>query len=556
MHERAARWAIAVAWLTAALLLAAAFMLAVVIPIHAQDALTFGEWSRLIGQHWHLHYDAATPQEYGRPLYYVLQGWVWGAFGFHETLGRILSGLFSVLLLGSLVWLLHRRAWGGLAAALGVLALVSTPVYAAQLVSGLTDLPVAALVALAGALVWGRRPGTAGAIAVALVCALAMLAKPSALLALIGLAVAQLLVNESWRAKLLHRVAPVAAGIGLGLVYDLLQAHYVHQGLRTFLQAGVNTAYYRSLADAARRYALLDGAWFGDGLRVAAFFAVAYTVLRLAGARQRISVVVAVPLALLFSWLGPWLAAHRADGTVGSLHSTGAAVAAVGTALFLAAGVFGYGEAVAARRELLQLVVWALPTAAAWLLYGAYDFRLLAPAWPPLLALIVLAALPAATAFARRGALAAAVPVALFAVVVAENAYNLDGLGKPGWSELRRTHGWRDRAKTRAIVLPALSRALLVVDRQMRPGDQLVSPEGAFRFFYPGRVEQSYPNSCEFLHRFRVFVLTTDEGSREYMRDFLHVSPEPSFWASCKQPHLTQLTSGSEGYAVFRVGRA
>jgi hypothetical protein len=193
-----------------------------------------------------------------------------------------------------------------------------------------------------------------------------------------------------------------------------------------------------------------------------------------------------------------------------------------------------------------------VPTAVAWLIYGAYDFRLLAPAWPPLLALIVLAALPAATAFARRGALVAAVPVALFAVVVAENAYNLDGLGKSGWSELRRTN-WSNRDQTRAIVMPAFSRALVVTRRQMQPGDDLVSPEGAFRFFFPGHVEQSYPNACGFLHRFRVFVLTTDEGTRRYMRDFLHVSPDTAFWAACKQPHLTQLTSGSEGYAVFRI---
>jgi len=168
--------------------------------------------------------------------------------------------------------------------------------------------------------------------------------------------------------------------------------------------------------------------------------------------------------------------------------------------------------------------------------------------------LIVLAALPAATAFARRGALVAAVPVALFAVVVAENAYNLDGLGRSGWSELRRTSDWLDRDQTRAIFLPAFSRALVVVRGQMRPGDDMVSPEGAFRFFFPGHVEQSYPNACEFLHRFRVFVLTTDEGTQHYMRDFLHVSPDPSFWAACKQPQLTQLTSGSQGYAVFRIG--
>jgi hypothetical protein len=547
------RWAVAVAWLCAAVFMAAAFMLAVVIPIHAQDALTFGEWSRLISEHWRLHYDAATPQEYGRPLFYVLQGWTWGVFGFHEPLGRILSGLFSLLLLGSLAWLLRRRDWGGLAAALGVLALVSMPVFATQVVSGLTDIPVAALVALAGALTWGRRPGVPGAIVVGVVSALALLAKPSALLALVGLALAQLLVNESWRSKLLYRFAPIAAGLAVGLAYDVVQADYVHQGLRTFLQAGVNTAYYRALADEARRYALLDGAWFGDGLRVAAFFALVYAALRLGGVRHRLCVAVGVPVALLLSWLGPWLAAHRSDGTVGSFHSAGAAVAACGMAAFLAAGVFGSGNAVPARGELLRLAVWALPTAAAWLLYGAYDFRLLAPAWPPLLALIVLAALPAATAFALRGALAI-LPVALFAVVVAENAYNLDGLGKSGWSELRRTDDWLDRDQTRAIVLPAFSRALVVARRAMKPGDDLVSPEGAFRFFFPGHVEQSYPNSCEFLHRFRVFVLTTDEGSKRYMRDFLHVSPEPAYWAACKQPRLTQLTSGSEGYAVFRVG--
>ena len=547
------RLATTVAWVTAGVFLAVAFMLAVVIPIHAQDALTFGEWSRLVSQHWHLRYDAATPQEYGRPLYYVLQGWLWGIFGFHEAVGRVLSGLFSLLLLASLAWLLHRREWGGLAAAVGALALVSTPVYAAQAVSGLTDIPVAALVALAGALVWGRRPSVAGAVAVAAVSALALLAKPSALLALAGLAVAQLLADESWRSKLVYRVAPIAAGVGLGLVYDAVQAGYVHEGLRTFLQAGVNTAYYRALADESRRYALLDGGWFGDGLRVAAFFGIAYAVLRIAGLRHRVCVLIGVPAALFFSWFGPWLAAHRSETTVGVLHSTGAALAAVGTALFLAAGLLGFGNAVAARTELAQLIVWALPTSIAWLLYGAYDFRLLAPAWPPLLALIVLAALPAATALARRGAFVVAVPVALFAIVVAYNAYNLDGLGKSGWSELRRTDDWLDHDQTRAIVMPAFSRALVVARREMQPGDDIVSPEGAFRFFFPGHTEQSYPNACGFLHRFRVFVLLTDEGSQRYMRDFLHVSPDPKFWAACTQPRLKQLTSGSNGYAVFRV---
>ena len=166
---------------------------------------------------------------------------------------------------------------------------------------------------------------------------------------------------------------------------------------------------------------------------------------------------------------------------------------------------------------------------------------------------MVLSALPAASALARRGSLALAVPFALFAVVVASNVYNIDGLRKPGWDQLRRTNDWLDRDQTRAIVLPALSRALAIVGKEMRPGDSLLSPEGAFRFFYPGHVEQSFPGSCENLQRFRVFVLTTDAGSKRYMEDFLHVSGEPSFWAACSSPHLTQLSDGSEGYAVFRV---
>ena len=146
-----------------------------------------------------------------------------------------------------------------------------------------------------------------------------------------------------------------------------------------------------------------------------------------------------------------------------------------------------------------------------------------------------------------------ALPFALLAVVVASNVYNIDGLRKPGWDQLRRTNDWLDRDQTRAIVLPAFSRALAIVRKEMRPGDSLLSPEGAFRFFYPGHVEQSFPSSCENLRRFRVFVLTTDAGSKRFMEDFMHVSGDASFWAACQSPHLTQLSDGSEGYAVFRV---
>jgi hypothetical protein len=335
----------------------------------------------------------------------------------------------------------------------------------------------------------------------------------------------------------------------------MVQAHHVNQGLRTFLQSGVNTDFYRALADAARRFVLLDAGWFGDGLRVALLFALAYTVLRLVGARHRLAVVTGVSIALVGSWLGPWLAAREERFAVGSLHSAGAALAAIGTAAFLALGALAYKDAIASANELARFVVWALPTTVAWAVYGAYDLRLLAPAWPPLVALIAVTALPAAVVAAQRGPVAVAIPLALFAVVVASNVYNVDGLGKSGWSEVRRTPAgkWSDESTMRAIVMPAFTRALAAASPEMGPRDLLISPEGAFRFFFPGRVEQSFPNGCQDLRRFRVFVLLTDEGSRRYMEDFLHVSSAPSFWAACKSPRLTQLTDGSEGYAVYRV---
>ena len=172
-----------------------------------------------------------------------------------------------------------------------------------------------------------------------------------------------------------------------------------------------------------------------------------------------------------------------------------------------------------------------------------------------MLALIAVTALPAAVVAAQRGPVAVAIPLALFAVVVASNVYNVDGLGKSGWSEVRRTPAgkWSDESTMRAIVMPAFTRALAAASPEMGPRDLLISPEGAFRFFFPGRVEQSFPNGCADLRRFRVFVLLTDEGSKRYMEDFLHVSSAPSFWAACKSPRLTQLTDGSEGYAVYRV---
>jgi hypothetical protein len=149
----------------------------------------------------------------------------------------------------------------------------------------------------------------------------------------------------------------------------------------------------------------------------------------------------------------------------------------------------------------------------------------------------------------------AALPFAVLAVAVANNIENLDGLGEAGWGEVRRTPAseWLDRDTMRATVLPAFSRALVATRRELDSDDRLFSSEGAFRFFYPGRTEQSFPVQCSDLEGYRVFVMSTDQGSRDYMERFLHVSGDPAWWGRCDNPRLTQLTDAAEGYAVFRV---
>jgi hypothetical protein len=240
---------------------------------------------------------------------------------------------------------------------------------------------------------------------------------------------------------------------------------------------------------------------------------------------------------------------------VGWLASPAGAVGAAASAFLLGCAALAPQEAVPSRRELAALLVWIAPPLAGWAWFGVYETRLLAPTWPPLLALLALAALPAAAYLVARGVVFAIVPVAFLAVAVANNIYLLDNLQHEGWDELRRTpmSRWANHDVTRAIVLPALSHALVATRSAMRDDALLLSPEGAFRFFYPGRVEQAYPNSCADTQRFGVFVLTTDQGSRDYMERFLHVSGDPSYWAACKQPHLRQLTDGSDGYAVYDV---
>jgi Dolichyl-phosphate-mannose-protein mannosyltransferase len=548
-----------VAWGTVAIFLIIGAVVAVAFPIHASDALTFGTWSRLISEHWHFNEPQTGASAYSRPLFYALQGWMWGLIGYSDVSGRLLCGLFSLLLVGALAWAVSARPWGRVAAAVVGLLVVATPVFANQVVATLTDVFVAAFIALTGALLF--RPLTRGRLqplAVGAAATLAVLAKPSAIPALLGLGVAQLVVREPLRRRVLFRIVPLAGGVVLGFLYYIVQAAHLGIGLRSFLEAGVRGPYYSSLADQTRRYEILNAGWFGNTLRSLLMFTLLYAAVRIGGVVHRRAIVAVVPAVALLSWLLPWLANHERAFTVGAFANPSSVAAWLLTTVALAAAVVAPATAVPERAELAQFALWMVGPLVAWMTFATYDDRLLSAAWPGLFGLMALCAVPAIAALTRvRFPIVALAPVAALAVVAAENVYNIDGLQRSGWSQWRRTDAAKqfDHDTTRRIVLPSLSRALDAVRPLMGPTDRLLSPEGAFAFFFPGRVEQTFPIACDNLARVRVFVLTTDEGSKRYMEDFLHVSGEPSFWAACASPHLTQVTSGSEGYAVFRVGR-
>ena len=91
--------------------------------------------------------------DYQRPLFYFLQGTLWSIFGFHQWLGRLLSLAFSIVLIAAVAWTAAKtvRVERRLAAAVAAIVVVLIGAFATHVVSGLSDVPAAALVALTAA---------------------------------------------------------------------------------------------------------------------------------------------------------------------------------------------------------------------------------------------------------------------------------------------------------------------------------------------------------------------------------------------------------------------
>jgi hypothetical protein len=547
--ERALRWLVVV---LGSLFAAVAIFAAVVMPYRLWDSLAFGSWSRSIaetGDPW-VNSDALSLQ---RPLFYVSQGLAWRVFGDDEWIGRVLS-LSFVLVLAVAVWMLAGRIAAddrgrAILPALAVCTLLASSLVATYAASGMTDVPVAALVAVTAVALWSVRPGPVYPALVALCAAAAVLAKPTALLGFAGLAVA---VVAFERRRRIAAVAGLGAGIGAALAYSVWQAERLGVEVVDFLQAG-NDDFWRERGAAARWDALARAEWLGAGLRLVVVFGIAHAIARVAGAQARVALAVAGVTAVLWSVLGPVVAddalAYPFTGSVLGIVAWIALAAAMTVAPILAT------DDLVSRRGYATLLVWLVPTAVVWLWQRADETRHLAPVWAPLVLLAATGIAALSVALARARPVAAVVPAAALAVLVLANLPSIDGLGRNGWRDLLDLgpSRWSDRAEMENFAYGPFSYELNLARENVAEGERIVSNNGRLAYFFPGRVEFSYPGACTDVEGARFFSFLVSGESLEFAR--LQGQPtDPLGWLQCEQPRM-QLVGEHPGiYAAFVVG--
>lgn len=485
-------------------------ILAATLPYHNWDAFIYGEWSRQIAETGSLFFRNTIELMAHRPLFYVTQGWLWRIIGFDERYGRLLAFTFTILLAFSLFRLAGRGARGLLAVTL----LCACQPFAREAFSGQTDIPVAALLAAAGALLWHSTPSPRANVVrlvlLTLVAAAAGLVKPSAFASLFGLSVAALIDGDvSLKRRVLNGVAPIAGGTGIALLYHLWQAGRFGLTLYGFLTAGL-AGYYEQLAAQLRAGALLSAHWLGAALHLLLLFSLIYALARLVRVAHQRAVVISAALAFVAFWIGPmvakrWLA--YAPDTAHRWSEGGYALVLFIPLVWLAARC--PQELTESRAQLARLLVWALFPLAAWARGAPYEMRLLSPAWPPLFMLIVAAVAPAFLAAAREKHRLALVPLFTVCLMPLSNFQQLDGVNLQDWRRLAAmvAAGKFDEDSMRSIMLPTFNEALLTVRKEIGRNDRLFSSDGRFRFFFPDRTRQGQPKRCRAFNGYRLFIL-------------------------------------------------
>jgi hypothetical protein len=525
-------------------------LLAVTIPYHDYDSFAFGNWSRAIAEHGKIDPLWAGPLASSRPIFYELQGALWSATGISFTAGRLLSLVFALLVPIGAYALARALGLSPLVRVLAVVAVVCIPAFDQNALSGETDVPAAALVALAAAAALRPTAARPGLLAVGSLAAAAVLMKQTSLIPLAPLAVYLLIEarTTSPREVLRRPVGALVIGLVVGLAYDLTMALRFHLGLLDYLRTG-SGGIWAQLADETRTDALLRGDVLGSALRLPLEFALIYAVLRVARVRHGPAGVAALVVALVWGIAGPF-AAGVGNGPFATAN---AAFTFVGFALLLAVSVVARVGPESTRTALV-LGVLALPPLLVWVSASTYADRLAAPAWPALAVLVALALGAGIEALARAGFLTPLAAAVVLAVSVWMGLTTYDGFHGELWSEYRAL-GWSglgDSMRTTNIVLPAIQQALAVVEPQLGDG-RLVSQDPRFAFFLPGAVDTRTPLQCEDLRGERLFVLLTADESERAAQDAGGLAT-PGEWSRCTSPKVRQLSDGSNGYAVFAVG--
>jgi 4-amino-4-deoxy-L-arabinose transferase-like glycosyltransferase len=535
-----------------------ALFVASVMPYRLWDSLAFGTWSRLIEETGDLFPAGLIDLSLHRPLFYISQGLLWEAFGHHEWLGRWLSVAFAGVAVAG-IWMLATRIGRDrqsreVMRAIAVAGILGSSVFATYAAAGMADVPVAAMAAVTGAALWSTRLGRAYTPLVAIGAAATVLAKPTGLLALGGLALASvvLLYRRDDARRLGLGLGGLVLGAALGLTYDIVQAHRLGETLNAFLRAG-NSDFYLQQGRAARTDAVLGAAWLGEGVRLLVLFGVLFALARVAGAGGRLALAAAGPAAILWSIAGPAIA----DG------ATPYPFAHVG--LSLAAYLLLAGSLLAApwlpvddrlsRRAYGALLLWAAPGVIAWLAYRADAERFLSPAWPALVLLLAAGLTVVVLTLVRFNPLVGLVPVAAVVLVVVGNVVSIDGLGGSGWRGLLDLgpDGWSGAAIENYAYGP-FSYELDAARATVEPHDQIVSNDGRLTYFFPGRVDFEYPRTCDGLRRARFFAYLSSGESAEVAR-INGSSIEPLAWLQCAKPRLHLIGEQTGVYEAFAVGR-
>ena len=542
-------WALAIA-VSAVFALAIAFAAAVV-PYRLWDSLAFGSWSRSIAETGEL-WANADALKVSRPLFYVPQGLLWRVAD-EEWLGRMLSAAFGAVLVVC-IWFLARRltedrATRALLPPLAVLAVLASSVFATYVAAGMTDVPVAAATAATALVLWSKlSPPLAIPLAAVGACA-TVLAKPSGLLALAGLAAAAWIL---WGRKAVGGMVGLAVGVGIGVAYGAWQASRLDVSLTSLLRAG-NDDFWLARGDAARLDALAGGEWLGEGARLLVVLGLGHGIARAAGGRPRLALQLGTGIALAWSILGPVVA----NGSLG-YPLDGSALGIVGwlgVAAALVAASFVVEEDGVSRRTYVALLVWLAPVAILWGWQRPDEARLLAPAWPALALLAGAALACASLALLRTRPAAAVVPAAALAVVALANVVAVDGLGRSGWGDLLDLgrSGWSDRAEMENFAYGPFSYELNLARENVREGDRLVSSDGRLTFFFPGQVEVGYARTCAELDGARFFSFLAAGESLEFAE--LQQQPtDPLGWIQCASPTVQLVGEQAGIYAAFVVG--